>query len=140
VQADRHGGGDGQRHDADRGLNRSFAHALSISPGSSATTGTVCVGLSEPTLRFFSRSTSTLLPSLLKVDVLFETSLGNVVSLPVGIVTQSSRWQPTLPLPIVANLLALLPGEQTPVEFRFTPIGGATWTVDDVYVDPKGRS
>jgi hypothetical protein len=24
----------------------------------------------------------------------------------------------------------------TPVQFRFTPVGGGTWQIDDVYVDP----
>jgi hypothetical protein len=33
------------------------------------------------------------------------------------------------------NLLPLLPGNYTPVEFRFTPQGGS-WQLDDVYVDP----
>jgi hypothetical protein len=43
-------------------------------------------------------------------------------------------------MPIVANLLPLLPNQMTPVQFRFTPLGTATWSVDDVYVDPKSRS
>jgi hypothetical protein len=46
-----------------------------------------------------------------------------------------SKWTPTLPLPVIANLLPLLPGDLTPVRFRFTPVGGA-WQIDDVYVDP----
>jgi hypothetical protein len=40
-------------------------------------------------------------------------------------------------MPVIANLLPLLPGELTPVRFRFTPVGlGAAWQIDDVYVDP----
>ena len=34
------------------------------------------------------------------------------------------------------NLLTLLPGDRTPLEFRFTPEGGSSWTIDDVFVDP----
>ena len=36
--------------------------------------------------------------------------------------------------------LPLLPGERTPVAFRFTPQGKGTWSIDDVYVDPHARS
>jgi hypothetical protein len=40
-------------------------------------------------------------------------------------------------MPILANLLAVLPGGRTPVAFRFTPGGaGSEWMIDDVYVDP----
>ena len=116
------------------------SHSLALPPGSSATTGTICVGLSRPTLRFFARSSSTLTLSSLAVEVLFENSLGGVVSLPIGVVTPNSKWQPSLPMPILANLLPLLPGDQTPVAFRFIPIGGASWWIDDIYVDPKSRS
>jgi hypothetical protein len=116
------------------------SRSLSLPAGSSATTGTVCVGLSRPTLRFFARSSSTLTLSTLNVEALVEDSLGGVVALPIGVVTPNSRWQPSLPMPIVANLLPLLPGSQTPVAFRFTPVGAASWWIDDVYVDPKSRS
>jgi hypothetical protein len=40
-------------------------------------------------------------------------------------------------MPVIANLLPLLPGSRTAVAFRFTPYGdGGDWTIDDVYVDP----
>ncbi len=39
---------------------------------------------------------------------------------------------------VVANLLPLLPGEMTPVSFRFTA-QGADFSVDDVWVDPYAR-
>jgi hypothetical protein len=74
------------------------------------------------------------------VSVRFETSLGIVLELPIGVVLPNSHWAPSLPMPIVANLLPLLPNQMTPVQFRFTPLGTATWSVDDVYVDPKSRS
>jgi hypothetical protein len=112
------------------------SHSLSLPAGSSATTPVQCVGLGYPTLRFFARRTGSAL-SVLKVDVQIEDNLGLLKSLPIGVVTSGSAWAPTLPFPIVANLLPLLPGDRTPVRFRFTPVGlGATWQVDDVYVDP----
>jgi hypothetical protein len=41
-------------------------------------------------------------------------------------------------MPIVANLLPLLPGSKTPVSFRLTALSGS-WTIDDFYVDPFTR-
>jgi hypothetical protein len=38
-------------------------------------------------------------------------------------------------MPIVANLLPLLPGSRTPVSFRVTATSGS-WKIDDFYVDP----
>jgi hypothetical protein len=42
-------------------------------------------------------------------------------------------------MPIVANLLALLPGDKTPVAFRFSAYGGS-FAIHDVYVDPYSRN
>ncbi len=113
--------------------------SLSLPAGSTATTRAVCVGLTKPSMRFFARSAGTGLLSSLRVDVLFETSLGLQLSLPIGTISPTATWKPSPSLPIVANLLPLLPGQQTPVAFRFTPQGTGTWSVDDVYVDPHQR-
>jgi hypothetical protein len=119
----------------------SDSQSLKISPGGNAVTRTICVGLDRPTLRFFARSSGGLLSlSTMAVSVRFETSLGLVVELPVGVVLPNTSWQPSLPMPILANLLPLLPGQMTPVQFRFTPVGGSAWWIDDVYVDPKNRA
>jgi hypothetical protein len=121
----------------------SDSHSLHLPRGASAESGTVCVGLEHPTMRFFVRSrTSGLggaLLSSLRVDVLTETSLGAVVRLPIALITPKSTWKPSHRVLIVANLLPLLPGEHTPVAFRFTAQGPGEWWIDDVYVDPRGR-
>ncbi len=121
----------------------SDASSLSVPAGGSATSPAICVGLEHPTIRFFAKRTSggTLGLSGLRVDVLFENNLGIINSLPVvGVALPSSSWQPSvLPMLVVANLLPLLPGEHTPVAFRFTPTLGGSWSIDDVYVDPYGR-
>jgi hypothetical protein len=110
--------------------------SLLLPRGSRATTGVMCVGIDHPVLRFFAKRNNGWLLDSLSVEVLYETSGGQVASLPVGVVVAGGTWQPTLPLPVLASLLPLLPGEQTPVAFRFTPVGGASWQIDDVYVDP----
>jgi len=109
--------------------------ALALPAGSSATTGAMCVHIDYPTLRLVVRNTGSPLSTLL-VEVLFEDPFGNVLSLPIGEVIGTSSWQPSTPLPVTANLLPLLPDDQTPVAFRFTPIGDGEWSIDDTYIDP----
>jgi hypothetical protein len=116
--------------------NQADASSLFLPAGSSATTGVMCVGIGHPTMRFFARRTSGTLFAPLAVEVLFEGLGGTLKSLPIGVVLSGGQWQPSLPFLVVANLLPLLPGEQTPVAFRFTPVGRANWQIDDVYVDP----
>ena len=119
------------------------SRSLKIPAGKSATTDTICVGLEHPTLRFFAKSSGgSLLGSLastLTAEVLFEDNSGGVHALPIGAVPPSSSWSPTLPYPILVNLLPLLPDDKTPVRFRFRAVGGASWQIDDVYVDPHSR-
>jgi hypothetical protein len=112
------------------------AQSLSLPAGSSATSGAMCVGIEHPTLRIFTRNTGSP-TSKLNVEVLFEDATGAVRSLPIGTLTGSASWQPSVLMPVVANLLPLLPGERTAVEFRFSAgSDGGAWQIDDVYVDP----
>lgn len=107
--------------------------SLSLPEGASATTAPICVGIAEPTLRFFARSASAGRAEL-TVEVLFEDAAGTVRALPIG-TDAGGPWHPTAVMPVIANLLPLVPGEQTPVAFRFTARRGAV-QIDDVYVDP----
>jgi hypothetical protein len=111
----------------------SDANSLSISDGGSATSAEICVGVGHPDIRFFSNASSS--NATLKVQVLFEDSAGNVQTLPIGVVTGSSGWSLGAPMPIVANLLPLLPNNLTPVRFSFSASGGSV-QIDDLYVDP----
>jgi hypothetical protein len=115
----------------------SHGKSLVLPSGSSAISPVSCVGLAEPTLRFFvKKNRAPLLGiSTLAVSVYVQTSLGLTVPVPVGVVLANGQWKPTPPLLIVANLLPLLPGDRTPVAFQFTPVLG-DWQIDDVYVDP----
>jgi hypothetical protein len=110
------------------------AKSLVLPAGSSAITAPTCVGIHEPTLRFFAKKNRGLLSTLV-VSVYVKTSLGLVVPLPVGVVLGNGQWKATPSMLIVANLLPLLPGDRTPVAFQFTPLLG-DWQIDDVYVDP----
>jgi hypothetical protein len=113
--------------------------ALELQPGGSATSAPMCVGIEHPTLRFFARNDGPA-ASTLRVDVLYEDETGTTQSLTIGRVLGGAEWSPTLVMPVVANLLALVPGERTAVAFRFTTEGtDAAWQIDDVYVDPYSK-
>jgi hypothetical protein len=115
----------------------SDSKSLVLPAGATATTPPVCVGLNEPTLRFFTRKSAGLL-STMTVWVDVQTSIGVWVSLPLG-VDLGGSWHPSMPMLVVANLLPLLPPDMTAVRFRFAPLLSGTWQVDDVYVDPRSR-
>lgn len=109
--------------------------SLLLPAGSSATTPPVCVGLNEPTMRYFAKKNSGLL-SVLTVSVQVQLQLGVWVTLPIG-VDLGGAWHPSLPSLVVANLLPLLPPDMTAVRFKFAPLLGGSWQIDDVYVDPR---
>ena len=116
--------------------------SLSLPAGSTATTSSMCVDAASPDLRLFVRNSGSLL-STLKVDVLYTDALEQSRALTVAVLVAGSTWQPTLPIPVLANLTAppLVTDGTTSVAFRFTPQGSwGNWKIDDVYVDPfKGE-
>jgi hypothetical protein len=99
-----------------------------------ATSPTICAGLDHPTMRFRAKS-SGLLP-VASVSVLVKTSLGVTAEVPLGVITPGSSWHATPKYLVIANLLPLLPNNYTPLAFRVRAVTG-TWSVDDVYVDPR---
>jgi hypothetical protein len=113
-------------------------YSLSLPSGSSATTSATCITTLDGTIRFFVRNSGSLL-STLKVEVLYVDALGTPRAQTVALVLGGTRWQPTLPILTLANLLhpPLLTDGKVDVAFRFTPQGSLSgWRIDDVYVDP----
>jgi hypothetical protein len=106
--------------------------AVRLESGDSATSPMICVGLDDPTMRFFARSTGD--PSgTLDVEVLYQDEEGTPQSLLIGTITADSapEWTPVTPLPITAN------DYEMTVAFRFTAQGtDSAWHIDDVYIDP----
>jgi hypothetical protein len=108
------------------------AAAVQIDSGSSATSPWICVGLDDPTMRFFAHSTGDAAGTL-DVEVLYTDGDGNGQALTIGTITGDSavEWTPVTPLPITANTYEMT------VAFRFTPQGSdSSWLIDDVYIDP----
>jgi len=122
------------------------SHALQVPAGRSVVSPTMCVGIENPSMRFFAhRSGGGLLgaASTLLVTARVETSLGLVVEVPVGTMTaltNGTTWNRTPAQIVLASLLPLLPGQHTPVQFRFAAVGTADWVIDDVFVDPRCRA
>lgn len=116
----------------------SHSRSLQLPPGATATSPVICVGLEHPTLRLFAKNNRALL-STMTVEVIVETSLGLKAAVPVGVLLPSGQWKPSPKFLVVANLLPLLPGNHTPVQFRVRSVGVGTWSVDDFYVDPRCR-
>jgi hypothetical protein len=114
----------------------SDARSLSIPGGGSALTAPVCVGLLDPTLRFFAVGGGRI-GSSLRVDVIYRTKLGTITQRVATLSTMKS-WAPTPPYLFLANVTGLLAldGLTTSVQFRFTASGSGSWQIDDVYVDP----
>jgi hypothetical protein len=109
--------------------------SLRIPSGSSAETPPLCVGLEHPTLRFFAKKNSGLL-SVLAVSAVVHLNGGGKLAVPIGVVVAGGSWTPTVPYLYLGNALAILAGNSTPMSFRFTPVLGGDWQIDDVYVDP----
>jgi hypothetical protein len=106
------------------------AHSLNLPIGATATSPAVCIGLLHPTARLFARS----LGGTLEVDATVNTGTLSAV-VPVGVVVAGSKWAPTLPLPVLANLTTLVSDGTGSVTFSFTALGGGV-QIDDLYVDP----
>jgi hypothetical protein len=111
--------------------------SLSIGNGGSATSPAICVGLGQPDARVFFKQTSGTSLAGLRVEALFDDANGVTHSVTIGGLGGTGAWTLSPQMAIVANLLPLL-DTGTPVEFRFSAVGGA-FQIDDLYVDPWNR-
>lgn len=120
---------------------RSGSYSLSLPSGSSATSPAACVKLADPASRFFVRSTGAS-DGRLKVEVTYRTLLGLLpVNATLGYVQANGTWQPSPKyghvLMNALGALGLNGGLSAQLRFRFTPVGaGASFEIDDLYVDP----
>ena len=105
--------------------SKSDKRSLYLPSGSTATTRPMCVQLLHPTFRYFAKNRGTILLSTLLVEALVENPLtGRVLVLPAGVHTGGSKWHPSLPGLVLADLLTLLDKNgELAVAFRFRPVG-----------------
>jgi hypothetical protein len=105
--------------------------SLSLPAGAVATSPQTCVTAAYPAFRFFTRTDTP--GSSVAVSVVY-----GGLSIPVGVVTPTSDWQPTLSMLTLSAIPGLLNGGVANVSLRFTAVLGEV-QVDDAYVDPSGR-
>jgi hypothetical protein len=109
-------------------------NALSLPPGSSATTAPFCIGLEHRTMRFFAVAARS---SSLDVDALYSAADGGERSVRIASAgAGAGAWSPSDVVPMVVNELAAHRGNAMSVRLRFAPHGASAWTIDDVYIDP----
>ena len=111
------------------------SHSLALPAGSTATSGSSCLGLAGLYVRFFAQTDDDT-TSNLRVQVIYRGLVGQVLSvLDVKTLPPAEDWGPTPQLLVLGGLTA--PLGTSSVQLRFTPVGGSgTWHIDDVYVDP----
>ena len=114
--------------------NTGDSHSLLLPAGSSAYSGTVCFALGDWHLRLMMKRLSA--SGGLRVQVIVPSILGILTILDGGTVSGSTSWAPSPRLQLLlSNVISIL-GTRA-VAFRFTPVGaGASYQIDDVYLDP----
>lgn len=111
------------------------SHSLRIPAGSTAESRTICVSRGEDTIRLFA-SNARVRGAILHVTALVTSPSGQVAQTAFDVNGEAAPagWSPTMRLSI-PNLLG---GNGTEaLTLQFTTRGtAATWSIDDVYVDP----
>jgi hypothetical protein len=102
--------------------------SLSLPAGSSAESPLACVGVTDPSIRFFIAGTGSV--SVAIVD-------GSSV-IPEGVAVAGGAWAPSPVLLTNSPVLAASSGGTAQVSVAFTGLSGSP-RVDDVFVDPWSR-
>jgi hypothetical protein len=114
--------------------NRSDSHSLLLPAGSSAYSGTVCFALGDWHLRFMMKRLSSA--GGLHVEVVVPSLVGGLLTiLDGGTVSGTGSWAPSPRLELLLTNVGSLLGTKA-VAFRFTPVNGGSYQIDDVYLDP----
>lgn len=115
--------------------------SLSIGPGGSAISPSICVSDLFPSLRFFALGNAQnngWWGTSLRVSALWTDSSGNTRAFTLGHLYegQFQSWEPT---PSIALGSYLPDGMSVNVQLEFSSGANSTWQIDDVYVDPYAK-
>ena len=114
--------------------NRNDNRSLYLPAGSSAYSGTICFALGDWHLRFMLKRLSS--SGGLHVQVVVPSLVGGLLTiLDGGTVSGTGAWAPSPRLELLLTNLGSLLGTNA-VAFRFTPVNGGSFQMDDVYLDP----
>ena len=139
AESSRWAGAGGASVVAGNGVLGTGSFSYGLPQGASVTSGSFCVSLDSPTVRFSVKDPG-VAGAVLRLDVLWTSPLGATVALPISTVFSGKPGVRLVdPSLMLTNLAALVgPGRTTSVSLRITAVRGP-WQVDDVYVDPYKR-
>lgn len=122
----------------------SGSYSLYLPPGSSATSPAACVGVNDPTIRFFVQETGAS-SGTLQVDTYYRTALGLLpIASKLGAESGSAEWAPSTSYTNLGSVVGSLQADLTAdIRFRFTPrstsfLAPASYRIDEVFIDPYG--
>jgi hypothetical protein len=110
--------------------------SLRLPAGATATTAPICIGVEHRSIRFFAKAAA---QSTLNVDAVIDGPGGSQRSVRIATLDGDDAWAPSDVIPMVVNELAAEQGNAIDVRLRFSPHGAGSWTIDDVFVDPKSH-
>jgi hypothetical protein len=114
--------------------NAGDSHSLLLPAGSSAYSGSVCFALGDWHLRLMMKRLSAT--GGLRVQVIVPSLLGILTVLDGGTYNGGGSWAPSPRIALLLSNVLSLVGTRA-VAFKFTPVGvGASYQIDDVYLDP----
>lgn len=103
--------------------------SLSLPAGSSADSPSTCVDAAYPSVRYFIGGTG-----VVAVSMVYDG-----VAIPAGVAVAGGSWSPSPVAITTSPLWGLLSGGTAEVQLQFTALVGSP-VVDDVFIDPMGRS
>jgi len=111
------------------------SRSLRIPAGGSATSPLVCFAFGDWHMRFFTKNAGTRLSSL-EVDIIVPSLIGVLSVLDGGNVRADGTWDPSPKVSALVSNVGGLAGTTRAVAFRFKSSMGASFQIDDVYLDP----
>ena len=115
------------------------SHSLAIQPTGIAVSPAFCVGIENPSFRFFARQTSGSW-AVLNVILRWTDSSGTSHDTTVASLQTGTAWAASPVLKLATTLPLWQAGSSLSAKLVFKPeqYGGA-WAIDDVYIDPYRR-
>jgi hypothetical protein len=114
------------------------SHSLEIDSDGVAISPSFCVSSEYPSFRFVARRTSGYLGAL-NVIVRWTDAWGVTHDATSATVQLGTSWALTPVLRLSGVLPLWMPGSTLNVRLVFQPAWGASWAIDDVYIDPYSR-
>lgn len=116
--------------------------SLQLANGGSATSPAICVSSGYPTSRMFANTLkhSTLSGSTLQIEVLYtDATRGGQEVKKLGSLPDEYGWDAARKMSIAQGQLNIKPDSSgnSYIRYRFTPLYGTTWRIDDLNVDPR---